>query len=363
MFKKNHFAFSVFLLTQIILFSACNTGQYGIHLPSPQTHTGQIPAATQPQSQTVQPATSTPELTSQPVPIKPTIATPTLEPYMDLSIQALQKRTYGGGVLQSEGLLDENPAFKRYQFKYRSDGLDLYGFLDEPVGAGPFPVIIMLHGAVDQQTYQTKTYTVRYADALAESGFIVLNPNLRGYPPSEDKDNDFGIGDTIDVLNLIALIRTQAGSVGILQKADQNKIGLWGHSMGAGIVLRVLVIDLKIAAAVLYGSLNADERLNMAHFGNDGRRDKKIIVSSASLEAISPANYLEDINTPISIHHGAADTIVPVQWSRDLCQRLQTLGKQVECYLYPDQPHTFQNSGDTLFIERVSTFFKKYMQS
>jgi dipeptidyl aminopeptidase/acylaminoacyl peptidase len=344
----------------ILFLSACVPAVKTINLPNPQIHRKVISHTSIPPVATVTPVGSQATI-NPPTPILMTI-TPTIDPYHDLTIEALRKRIYGGGVLQSEGLLKESSQFNRYQFKYRSNGLDLYGFLDEPFGDGPFPVIVVLHGAVDPQSYNTVDYTERYVDSLAEAGFLVLKPNLRGYPPSQDKDNEFGIGDTIDVLNLIALIRTQAGTTGLLQKANKEKIGIWGHSMGGGIVLRVLEIDPHISAAVLYASLNADERLNLAHFGNDGRRDKKIQLPNATLELLSPVNYLNLINAPISIHHGADDPTVPVQWSRDLCKKLQDLDKQRECYLYPGQLHTFQNSGDLLFEKRTLDFFNKYLK-
>ena len=112
----------------------------------------------------------------------------------------------------------------------------MFGFINIPKGEGPFPVIFMFHGHVDPKEYATLDYSVRYADALAEAGYIVLHPNLRGYAPSPPANNSLGIGDTVDALNLIALVRQQAGSDGLLKSADKERIGLWGHSMGGGIV-------------------------------------------------------------------------------------------------------------------------------
>lgn len=271
-------------------------------------------------------------------------------------------RKYGGGVLQNEGSLLSPSSFNRYLFKYRSEGLNLYGFINIPKGEGSFPVVIVLHGAVDFQLYRTVGYTARYSDALAEAGYIVLNPNLRGYSPSEDEDNDFGIGDAIDILNLIALIRSQSGVSGLLKNADPQNIGLMGHSMGGAIVMRAMIVDQQVKAGVLYASINADERLNLAHFGNDGRREKALSYTEDVLEAISPSGFLDAINAPVSIHHGTKDKVLPVEWSLDLCQQLEDLEKTTECYLYPEQPHTFQNSGDALFIQRMISFFDQNLK-
>src|SRR5690606_38288369 len=119
----------------------------------------------------------------------------------------LMARKYGGGVLEDLGPLNSTSgSFSRRLFRYRSEGLEMFGFINIPAGEGSFPVIIMLHGHVEPEEYTTLDYSTRYADALAEAGFVVLHPNLRGYAPSPVADNRLGIGDTIDTLNLLALV-------------------------------------------------------------------------------------------------------------------------------------------------------------
>lgn len=343
------------LLLFAFFFSACKDAPVALELPTPQLKVVQVSP-----SPTLPPPTASPILitpTRTLIPDQIATLTPTVDPYLHLYIKTLKNRKYGGGVLQNEGIISQETGFERFLFKYRSDGLNLFGFINIPDGRGPFPVVILLHGAVDLAAYQTVGYTRRYADALAQNGFITINPNLRGYVPSQDGQNEFGVGDAIDILNLVSLIRLQSGFSGLLEKADGDRIGVWGHSMGGGIVLRLLIVDPQIRSGLLYASVNADEVLNLVHFGNDGRREDKISVPSSILKMISPADFLDEIRAPLSIHHGAKDEVVPVKWSQDLCAALKTMGKQAECYLYPQQPHTFQNDGDVLFIKRTIEFF------
>ncbi|NPV41705.1 MAG: alpha/beta fold hydrolase [Anaerolineae bacterium] len=300
--------------------------------------------------------------TPTPVPTLTQTPSPTSDPFEDYYIDTLAGRNYGGGVIQDEGNLNSAGSFTRKLFKYRSEGLDLYGFINIPRGTGPFPVILMLHGHVTPEDYATLDYSTRYADALTENGFIVVHPNLRGYAPSEGGGNLLGIGDTLDALNLLSLVRSQAGQAGILEKADAGKVGVWGHSMGGGIVLRMLEVDPDIDAAMLYASVSADENLNLNHFDDDGRGNKKLRFPEQALEKISPIYFLERIQAPVSIQHGESDSVVPVEWSRDLCSRLTELGIETECVYYPGQPHTFQNSGDTRLIAQSVAFFSKYLK-
>jgi uncharacterized protein len=361
----------------VILLAACSP----LQMPA-QTATGAIlppPAvwtATRSQSSPVPSQTNTPTPILATTP-KPTISstpsiTPTADQYAGLSIDELAARTYGGGQMAIQETLATNSYFTRVLIAYPSDGLTIYGFMDIPTRpyqgdpAARYPVIIALHGYIDPEIYQTLDYTTRYADALARAGFIVIHPNLRDYPPSETGDNRFRVGMAIDVLNLIALAKAQAGQPGPLEQAEPQALGLWGHSMGGGIVTRVITVSPDVDAAVLYGPMSGDDKKNyeriFSYFSNGTRGIEELKASDEVFQKVSPINYLERIRAAVSIHHGQNDPDVPLAWSLDLCRRLKQLGKSVECFTYPDQTHTFEMEGDTLFIQRMIDFFNRTLR-
>jgi dipeptidyl aminopeptidase/acylaminoacyl peptidase len=286
-----------------------------------------------------------------------------IDPFTHMFVDSLAGRAISSGVLEDLGAMNcESETFSRRHFRYPSEGMGMYGFINIPDGEGPFPLIILLHGHVKRDGYNTLAYTSRYADALTESGYIVIHPNLRGYLPTPNAENQLGVGDTVDILNLIAIIRQQAGSEGLLKNADAGNIGLWGHSMGGGIVMRVMVIDPDIKAGLLYASVHADERVNLAHFREDGRGYEKSQAPEDSISQISPLNFLERVNAPISIHHGDKDERVPYEWSNFLFDSLYQMGKNVTYEVYPEQLHTFRGGGDTRFINNSIEFFDQYMK-
>jgi dipeptidyl aminopeptidase/acylaminoacyl peptidase len=296
---------------------------------------------------------------------------PTPDSYQPYTIEALAGRSYGGGQVTGLDTLDVNSYFTRTLISYPSDGLEIYGFLNTPQErpgkpGPPYPVVIALHGYIEPDVYNTLDYTTGYADALARSGYLVLHPNLRGYPPSQDGDNLYRVGMAIDVLNLIALVRQQAGKPGLLEDANPNRIGLWGHSMGGGVVTRVLTIDPAIRAAVLYGAMSGDDRQNyeriFTYFSNGTRGLEELQTPEEAFLRISPIYFLDRIRSAVSIHHGQEDMDVPPAWSDDLCERLKSLSVTVECYTYPDQPHTFQGEGSELFILRVVDFYDRMLR-
>ncbi len=308
--------------------------------------------------------------TGTPVPTEAPSATPipsaTPNLYSHLTIEALAEREYGGGLLEIVETIEETETFKRYLITYPSDGLTIYGHLTVPVEGDNFPVAIMLHGYILPDEYETVAYTTRYVDALVDAGYFVIHPNLRNYPPSDVGDNPFRIGYATDVLNLIAIIQEQSQDpTGYLRRADATDINLWGHSMGGGVALRVAIANNAdyIRSVVLYGSMSGDEAQNYAKIfeWSDGERGVfELAASAEQLAEISPINHLERLRAPVSVHHSAADDLVPIAWSEALCAQLEEVEHPVECFTYYLVPHTFRGGADELFMERFIAFFNRW---
>jgi uncharacterized protein len=315
--------------------------------------------------------TPSPAATLAPIASLTPSTSPTADQYVGLSIDELAARSYGGGELAVQEILAANSYFTRTLITYPSDGLTIYGFMDIPVRRSPeigtfrYPVIIALHGYIEPEIYQTVDYTTRYADDLARAGFLVIHPNLRGYPPSDSGDDRFRIGMAIDTLNLIALVKAQAGQPGPLENADPQAIGLWGHSMGGGVATRVITVSPDVHAAVLYAPMSGDEKKNyeriFTYFSSGTRGMEELQAPDEVFQKVSPINYLARIQAAVSIHHGENDPDVPLAWSLDLCRRLKQLEKPTECFTYSDQAHTFHDEGDVLFIQRVINFFTRML--
>jgi dienelactone hydrolase len=268
---------------------------------------------------------------------------PQISPY---SLEALAEREYGLGELTVEYPWHNEAEFTRYYITYDSDDLTIHGFVNIPKGKGPFPVVIALHGYIPPSEYQTLDYTTRYADAIAQNGYIVLHPNMRNFPPSDSpgRTSDFQAGYVIDVMNLLAYVKKEAGQKeSIFEAADLSRMGIWGASLGGGVALRVTNLVPEIKATVLYGAVSQRYTNEAAGF------------SVYDLSATDAA---------FSVHHGTADPTVSVTGSELLCERLEEAGREHECFFYEDAPHTFirQGNDDPLFIRRTVDFLNKWVK-
>jgi len=323
-----------------------------------------------------QPSTETYTFTESPVATATLLPTSTLtllptisatpDPYYNWSNEYLRTRTYGGGQIEFVEVMDHNVLFTRYLIRYPSDGLNIYGFADIPTDEEVHPVIIALHGYIDPPIYNTLDYTTHYADALASAGYIVLHPNLRGYQPSDNGENLFRVGMAIDVLNLIALVQSQSAGTDPLKNANPTSIGLWGHSMGGGIATRVITVTDDVQAAVLYAAMSGDEEKNylaIREWSGQTRGIQELEIPIEALSHISSMYFFENITAAVSIHHGTADALVPMSWSVTTCERLNLLGKNVECFYYENMPHTFYGQGDEQFIQNTVEFFNQKLKT
>jgi len=258
-----------------------------------------------------------------------------------LSLEALAEKEYGLGELRVEYTWENKAEFTRYYVTYDSDDLNIHGYVNVPVGEGPFPVVIALHGYIPASEYETLDYSTRYADSIARKGYIVLHPNMRNFPPSDSapRRGDYHSGFTTDVMNLLEYVRQEAGQEGsIFENADLSSMGIWGHSLGGSVALRVSALVPEIDAVVLYAAVTQRYSNGSAGFG---------------------VYDLENSDAAFQVHHGTADPTVRVSSSTRFCAQLEAVEKEYECFFYEDAPHTFLRLGqdDPLFIQRVVDFY------
>lgn len=336
-------------------------------------------------SSTLAPATATPVPPSEtPLPATATTVpptetllppTPTPDPFAEFdqyTIEALRARSYGEGSIEIFQDLGSSGSYTSHLFAYQSDGLRITGYMNRPLGDGPFPVVVLAHGYYPLDQYQPSNGTKRAADYLAERGFLTLAPDFRSHAGSDDAVNVFRAGHVIDALNLIALVPQ-------LPYAREGKIALWGHSNGGAIAAKVITISDQIGAAVVYApaSLTIEEdyefRSARARTPNpNGWRTGVVDLlelefpvrpdQSPDLYArLSPLNYLGYVEAPVQIHWGSLDEIVPYKWPGDLLEGLQAAGKPVEYFEYEGQPHSFQGAANQLYLERITAFYRQQL--
>jgi len=222
--------------------------------------------------------------------------------------------------------------------------------------------------------YRTTEKYIAYADAFSRNGYIVLKSDYRGHGNSEGNAPG-GYGSpayTIDILNAISSIKK-------FRDVDINRIGMWGHSMGGFITLRSMVISKDIKAGVIWAGVVASypdlisrwrrSSITPIPLPSGARRWRDLLAQQFGSpqenpefwNSISANAYLKDISGPIQLHHGGADTSVPLQFSEKLDKDLKTANKESELFVYRDDDHNIANNFNTA-IQRSVDFFDKYLK-
>jgi alpha-beta hydrolase superfamily lysophospholipase len=351
---------------------------------TPRQATAQAAQAAQAPPAPAQPPVAQPALPAPAASAAPTpVPTPRPPPPHSLSIAAMRAREYPGSDLVVEQPHSPGTNYDQFIVSYRSDGLKIYALLTVPRGPRPpagWPVVVFNHGFIPPAVYRTTERYFAYVDAFARNGYIVLRPDYRGHGSSEGAARGaYSTPDyVVDVLNALASIRTWPD-------ADPERIGMWGHSMGGYITLRAMVTRPEIKAGVIWAGVVASYpdllfrwgRPTAASLGvpppsaTPGRplpwRDQLVVDHGRPDEnpgfwaSISANTYLADLSGPVQLHHGTADTSVPLFMSETLAQQIRAIGGPVELHVYPGDNHDIGgNLG--LALARSVAFFDAHVK-
>ncbi len=270
-----------------------------------------------------------------------------------------------------------NPQFERYEMGtaklidwLSDDGNRLHGALLLPAGyqsEKKYPLLVWVYPGVSQsqdldhfafgiypgplnlQLFATRGYAVLFPDTTEEVGRRPAGL-LSSVLPGVNKAIDIGV-------------------------ADPRRLGLIGYSQGGFATLEMLVQTKRFKAAVAgagwgdstayYGAMDSDGSGYQygqaeSQLGGPPWRLPMTYIEN------SPFYYLDRVDTPLLLVHGAADSEIPAFLSDEVFVGLRRLGKRVEYAKYQGEPHvpwdwSYANQID--LANRVVAWFGKYLQA
>lgn len=275
----------------------------------------------------------------------------------DMSIRQISQTTplnFSGGI---------TPEIIRYKSK---NGVDIAAILYKPrnVRTGSkSPAVLWIHGGPEaQDTFRFDAW----AQYLAQSGYVVLEPNYRGSTGYGEKFRnlnveDSGGGEMDDVAAGAQYLVAQ----GI---ADPKKLAIGGGSHGGTMVAYAVTKypDLFAAAMELYGVVDRatfNERTNrpsairwaMKMGGTPDEKPEVYRKANALLQ-------LDKIKTPLLVMHGENDPQVPPYESAQFVRALKEHNKVVYYFTYPNELHGFSQRDHRLDAwRRQLAFLEKYI--
>lgn len=268
---------------------------------------------------------------------------------------------------QSEvGGLDSNAFIAPTLIRYKSfDGMEIPAFLYKPEGAGPFPVVINIHGGPEAQAFPTFSPSIQFM--LRELKVAVLVPNVRGSSGYGKNylqlDNGFKRKDSVkDIGALLDWIATQPS-------LNKDRVGVSGGSYGGYMVLASMVdYNERIRAGIdVVGISNFTTFLtNTESYRRDLRRaeygDEQVPEMRAFHEKIAPLNNAKNITRPLFVAQGFNDPRVPYTEAEQMVKAVRSNGGDVWYLMYKDEGHGFAKKANNDYFGAASMlFWQKYL--
>ncbi len=268
-------------------------------------------------------------------------------------------------------ILNDEKSFTTHSFRIYLDPTlkagpkkKVTGILNIPKGQGPFPVIVMFRGYVDQQIYKPGMGTGRAAKYFAENGFITIAPDFLGYGDSDSQtENIFEARFQTYTTGLI-LVK----SLDAFPMWDGKNIFIWGYSNGGQIAITVLeILGIPIPTS-LWAPVSKPFPYSVLYYTDESEdRGKFIRQELAKFEQVYDPDlyaidlYYDRITAPIQLQQGTNDDVVPKKWSDELYHSLDKQGISVQYFVYPEADHDLKTAWNRV-VARDVIFFKKFLR-
>ncbi len=278
-----------------------------------------------------------------------------------LDLATGERRTVEQGML---GGVPEDDMIEPALIGYPSFDRDIPAWLYRPRGAGPFPVVLSIHGGPEGQEQPDYAYAGLYQYLLSR-GIGVLAPNIRGssgYGKAYQKliYRDWGGDELKDIEAAARYLRR-------LDWVDADRIGVFGGSFGGFATLSALTrlseywavgVDWVGPANLVtfVASVPPHWREMMAAWVGDPERDEEMLV------ARSPITHADQLRAPLLVVQGANDPRVVKAESDQFVEKLRARGVEVEYVVDDKAGHgPPDRDGLTRWLRITVDFLEQYL--
>lgn len=247
---------------------------------------------------------------------------------------------------------------------YPSSDRDVPAWLYRPAGAGPFPVVLFIHGGPEAQEQPVYGMAGLYQYLLSR-GIGVLAPNIRGstgYGKTYQKliHRDWGGAELGD-------IEAAADYLVGLEWVDPTRLAVAGGSFGGFATLSAMtrLPDRWAAGVDLVGPANlitfVDSvpphwRQTMATWVGDAVEDRELLIER------SPITYVDQLTAPLLVIQGKNDPRVVQAESDQMVERLRSRGVDVEYHVDETAGHgPADRDGLVRWLRLMAEFLERHL--
>ena len=272
---------------------------------------------------------------------------------------------------------EQTAEYTSYDVTYRSrstmpageESYRISGVLNVPTGRGPFPAVVLAHGYIDPAVYVRGQGMTRERGYLAARGYVALHVDYRNHAESDDDpqyQTRMRLGYSADVINAVKALRSSREV-----PVDDDRIALFGRSMGGGVVLKALVAEPGLVqAAAPWASVSSLEAQNYDQFIRPDPEDaglRDVLARRHGTpeeaprfwEANSSRPFFDRITEPVLLVHGRFDDTCPPRWAAATYAALERAGVDAQLQWY-DDGHAFGPAFNAA-MDRTVRFFDRLL--
>ena len=215
-----------------------------------------------------------------------------------------------GAIIQRELLPDRQDPSKRVEV-----------FWTKPAGAGPWPVVMYIHGHQEQVRNGGEVYVNSgRLGAMARRGYVAAALSQPGYGKSDVPADFCGPRTQEAALLALAFLRDKP-----FVKPD--KVVLYGYSRGAIVAAMVATRDPQLAGVILgAGAYDFFSWYPTPLPGIDANIRAEAGTSPDAFRARSAIYHVDKITAPILLLHGAQDERIPLRQAEAFHEKLVAAG-------------------------------------
>jgi dipeptidyl aminopeptidase/acylaminoacyl peptidase len=248
------------------------------------------------------------------------------------------------------------------------DGESVPVFLFTPEGAGPFPVVVTVHGGPEAQWLpHWQPSFAPLTQYLVSRGYGVAAPNVRG---------SSGYGKRYEHLDDVRLRLDSVRDLASLHdwlaarpEIDASRAVLYGRSYGGYMVLAGLAFQPERWAAgiecvgissfvTFLENTSAYRRAAREREYGSLEHDRDFLIEA------SPITHVDAIRAPLFIQHGANDPRVPLSESEEIARVLREQAIRCDLVVYEDEGHTIEKLSNRIdAFTRMTGFLDEVLGS
>lgn len=215
---------------------------------------------------------------------------------------------------------------------FYSDGIELVGYLHQPAGLLPGEkrgAVLVCHGFGASQDRVLPDV----AHALAESGYIALTIDYRGFGESQGpRWRMIPQEQVVDIRNALTFLET-------IESVDRSAIGLWGTSFGGANVAFVAGVDERVRCTVSVVAVGNGERwVRSLRRAWEWRDFQKELEEDWRQQVISGQSRMVD-RTAIMLPDPASEAAIKITLSQfpDMCRQIPLETARAVMEFHPEE--------------------------